>query len=1338
MPTSPLISITFVLVVISLWVWAALRLRQKDRQVIGSAALLVSLIAWGIPFLFSPFYSGGRPPMPPWAAVAYGLFSLLGILLSVILAIVGLCLWSSRAEGIRRGKRSAIFTLVVNVLFVGLALTAALTAKNGPFGKPRQNAGSDAFGPIEGARITMDQQNFSIVPSRTWMRMPDAKKVNPESCLAMRIPRPETWVIAIVEEAAELNMDLYEDVIRSNFTSGGSKVAPESREQKTANGYTFRILEAETALKGPAGSIPIRYECWIASIEGRAYQFVFWAPAATGKLTTETRKFMDSFRTLGKPAGERFKDIASAEWGVETSLGALGWNEWPEAKDSDNHALVRGLQPFRGVQVIPMHWGEKAPDQEAATAALLGLVDLTYPSGVDGRKPWTDPKSGISGYEYTADRKVDQNPVHYRLRIAHRENISWLIATWSVGDPAPHVKMLEDTLAAVTLSAPQGNPPVTRLRTSAMAYNGAALFHHSAGRFTESEALFRQATQYDPNDEIMFGNHINALVELGKYDEAIARFEKLPPSLASSGTLMQSHGAVLVAAKRPLEADPLYRKALAAHSLDDDAALNWIRSLLDAEESKAALAAATTYSDSKPNAKTLGWLAEVMASNGDFDGALGVLRKLVEQNPHQPELRLTLAETSNRADRSAEAETILNELIAEGKDNARTRLALGFSFMNRRWYRQAKEAFEAALKFSPQNEEAKAALSECSTLLGQASNSGIKEPIEPVALPPSLQTRIAARSAVAPAENDHARYLTFVTGWHFLPEKSLRQTMHRKIEILDAAAVSDFSSLEFAFDPTFERIHVNRLEVFDREGKRISSGNIDDYYVLDTPGDAADDGKTLHVPVAGLSAGTRIEFEISKEYLHAPKSFSFDRFMFGASKPIVAEAVFFTGDLSAIKAHLSFPADIETFGDETMQAWLAKPSAGSISEVGAPDLETSYPVLRIGSPSGTWADAGKEYLGQIRAQLKSEKDFEAVVKEIAPADAKASVRAAAIARYVQQSVNYLAVEFGPRGRIPRPAAETLKRKHGDCKDHAVLLHQLLKTAGIPSQLVLVHTSWNVDDKIADLNQFNHMIVRIPDLRPFPYVDPTSKVTRAGELPPWAFWEKNALVLDEEKPFLTQLPAKPADCAALKITRDATIADDGSVVTDEQITFTGYYANSIRNYLIGQTKARQLDLIQDIFSSRGGYQVESVDFPDPTNPLLEPVMKLRYRKAPDASSAELVLPAVWETDYLAIAFINQRKTPFECALPTRIDSETTLRATRPFSATYLEALQGSDKNEFCRWKSEAAPGENPRIVKVSYDFETQARIHPPERYTPLRDAWNASLAHTRRRIDFEKP
>jgi len=1327
MASNPFFTAVLTLVVILFWIWGVLGLRDKKRQVLASVSLLTLLITWGASLLFSAYFVVGRPPLPAWITILCGLTIIVGSLSSLILGIVSLCLWSSRAEHIKKGKGSASVSIFVNLALLVTVVVVRFSSNETP-----SVATNDSIFPS--GPIHMPEQNFSVNPDSPWLNMADPKKFHAQSCLAMRIANPETWMILIVEESSDLDMAVYKDIVQSNFLNAGLKVDPASEKEREVNGMNFQTFKVSGEVKEKSATHWINYESWLAHIEGRAYQFLFWTPKDAENLSLNVEKFMGSFRTLGKPPSSKLKDADSKDWGIKTALQPLGWQEWTDEKARSAHAQFSAIHSFRALHIIPLHWDKKRPDPEAATAAILSLMDFEYPSAVYGRKPWSDPETGISGFEYSAEISSDPKPFHYRLRIAHHEDFSWLIAAWSVGDDAENIRSLEDALSAVKLSPPRESSAFNPPRTSALTLNRVGLYHYNAGRYNEAETFFREAAGKDPSDEVIVSNIADALWKMGRHADAIELIQNSSPGLRSK--LNMKEAALLVDSERPLEANVIYRKALDSQSLSENDAQNWIRSLLAVDENKLGLEAALSYSQLRPNTRSRGWLAEAMAANEDYDSALELVKTLVAENPHQSNLRLDLAEMSNRANRPAEAEMIANALITEGQDSLRARLALGYSFMNRRWYRQAKESFEAALKISPQNEEVKEALSDSSTRLGQGSNSGIKEPIEPVSNPSLLQARLDAVPSVEPTENDHAQYLRYINGWHFQPRKSLRQTMTRSIKILDASAVTDFSSLAFDFDPTFERIHVNRLEVFDSDDKRIATGNIDDYYVLDARGDTADDDKTLHVPIPALAAGNRIEIQVTKEYLQAPEHFPFERFMFGGKMPIVAEALFISGDTSSIKARLSISNDIETFGDDATQIWLAKPRAGSVSEAGIPDPETSYPVLRIGPPSGTWAEAGKAYLEQIHGQLKPDKNIEILAKEIAPADSPVTIRAAAIARYVQKSLNYHAIEFGPRGRIPRTAAETIQRKQGDCKDHSVLLHQLLTAAGIPSQLVLVDTDWNVDEEIPTLDQFNHMIVRIPDLKPFPYVDPTAKDEKAGELPPWGLWEKNALILDREKSKLVKLPIKPADCASLKITRSASVMDEGGLSIEEQTFFTGYYAQWIRSYFRGETKARQLDLIQSIFAGRGAYQVESVDFPDPNDPTLEAMLNIRYRMAPD-SSGEIVLPTAWESDYLSISFINQRKNPFEWQLPTRIHSETLLKAKIPLSDDYLKALQASDENEFCRWKSEVEAIENQQ-VKITYRFETTAKTYPADHYARLRDAWSGSLIPARHKIRFQKP
>src|SRR3989442_1822471 len=79
---------------------------------------------------------------------------------------------------------------------------------------------------------------------------------------------------------------------------------------------------------------------------------------------------------------------------------------------------------------------------------------------------------------------------------------------------------------------------------------------------------------------------------------------------------------------------------------------------------------------------------------------------------------------------------------------------------------------------------------------------------------------------------------------------------------------------------------------------------------------------------------------------------------------------------------------------------------------------------------------------------------------------------AAIARHVQSNLTYKAIEFGRRARIPNKPADIVRNKYGDCKDHAVLLQQMLEAAGGAPPLALVCPPCPVLNELPALRPFH--------------------------------------------------------------------------------------------------------------------------------------------------------------------------------------------------------------------------------------------------------------------------
>lgn len=102
-------------------------------------------------------------------------------------------------------------------------------------------------------------------------------------------------------------------------------------------------------------------------------------------------------------------------------------------------------------------------------------------------------------------------------------------------------------------------------------------------------------------------------------------------------------------------------------------------------------------------------------------------------------------------------------------------------------------------------------------------------------------------------------------------------------------------------------------------------------------------------------------------------------------------------------------------------------------------------------------------------------------------------RAVKALRFVQDEVRYLSISEGTHYYKPYEPKIVFKRRFGDCKDKAFLLHALLKLMNIDSTVVLVNSSnpKMLEDAIPTIADFDHVILQIEIEGQIYYVDPTN-------------------------------------------------------------------------------------------------------------------------------------------------------------------------------------------------------------------------------------------------------
>ena len=188
-----------------------------------------------------------------------------------------------------------------------------------------------------------------------------------------------------------------------------------------------------------------------------------------------------------------------------------------------------------------------------------------------------------------------------------------------------------------------------------------------------------------------------------------------------------------------------------------------------------------------------------------------------------------------------------------------------------------------------------------------------------------------------------------------------------------------------------------------------------------------------------------------------------------------------------------------------------------------------------------------------------------------------------------------------RAQVPNTCETILANRYGDCKDHSLLLHQLLKAADIPSNLMLVNTEWGVSPRFGTVDQFNHMIVRLGRTANGGkrYVDSTDKHTGnpGTHLPKWLAANRG-LVLDSSGPFLESAPPTDGIISSVSVASTVETIDSGNALVKEPLTLTSIYASAMRGWIESfDAAARKQKLQSHLESYLPTVRLQTLEFHD---------------------------------------------------------------------------------------------------------------------------------------------
>jgi Flp pilus assembly protein TadD len=1059
------------------------------------------------------------------------------------------------------------------------------------------------------------------------------------------------------------------------------------------------------------------------------------APLATDEPTHDSAVAKAPRTSGAKPVGT----FHSPRYGYTVSLEGTVWQRWEDlaeiVPEAEWGALLKDYGRFL---VIPFALGGIDVRQEALDQALLARLGIAFPSDQVSEFEAIE-HSGAVGHGFEFSRDVAGNENLYRVWVLRRGGCAYLAAAWidvaaaEKSSPEP----LDDIVAALNRltfdEAATSGPAIEELnprqrQSHSVTFNDLGQFTYNARDFSGAVECFRHAFRLQPNDPTILTNLVNSHVELQQYREALGELDQSLSRFPTHWDLWAARAFLLSKLGETDAALAVYARLFAAGYRAEGPFTQYLTLLAENDRTADALAAAEQFLQVKTSFAVRRLQAALHRQRGEHQQAIAILTDLARNRPFSAELSYDLADSLWSTDQFAEALAVCQALHEHGYDTAHTYLLEARSRFALKQYGRSRQALEEAMRRDGANKEAQELLALVTAASGEGDNRAIQQPIEPVAIWPELQ-QPAIPQNVPQVQGYGACVIRRLIAMRFEPNRDFRQTDYRTIRIIDASGLARYGAIQVPFDPLGEQIFVNRLRVLNSRGDELAVGKISDYYVTDADrSQAASHVKVLNIPVPGLQIGCTIELVLSRRDLAPSADFPYTNCIFSSDVPVLSSLLQVETDPAVIRYRAS--AGIKLTESKSGLAWSIEEPVEYRSEPLQEPRSAFLPRVVIASSGASWPELAREYLSSIKENVEPNEAIKRLAAELTQNQADDESRVIALVRYVQDHLAYKPIEFGRHARIPAAAAEVIKNKYGDCKDHAALLVQLLAARQIPAQLVLANLDDAIDPDLPALEQFNHILVYVPGFRGGKFFDCTDKNSDLASLEvPLDLGGTRGLVLDNQPRLLT-LPDYSADSSHLHSERTIRLAANADATVEEAVTASGYHAALLREEFKDIPAGRRAAMLQEELTPYGGaVQVTSFEIEHLLEREKPLVLKATYlvRNNFKPVDGKLVgqLPALWERMYLGSAAVTDRRTPFTVEYPLVFSSEVKMKAAPGFTLQVSDASESDHASEFVSWKRRNTSVEPD--LQVSYELRLNSGHYSAAQYASYQDEMERALA-----------
>jgi tetratricopeptide (TPR) repeat protein len=369
------------------------------------------------------------------------------------------------------------------------------------------------------------------------------------------------------------------------------------------------------------------------------------------------------------------------------------------------------------------------------------------------------------------------------------------------------------------------------------------------------------------------------------------------------------------------------------------------------------------------------------------------------------------------------------------------------------------------------------------------------------------------------------------------------------IRIQSQGAVRDFGQLIFGYSSATENLDVDYVRVRKPDGR-----------IIDTPSSTAQDFapdilreapmysdyRQRHISVVGLQMGDVLEYHV---VIHV-SPLAPNEFWYQHSFP---EATVVNDDLLEINLPKTRAVKLKSSkhkfetreeGERKIYSWVIKDhvSDGSLDD---DDDEDDYSYADVELSTFTdWQQIAKWYAKLQGERVIADDGVRAKADELTRGATTPTEKARRLYDYVALNIRYVSLSFGVGRYQPHSASDVLQNGYGDCKDKHTLLAAMLRSQGIESYPVLIHSYRKLDTDVPSPAQFDHVITAARLGEDFTWLDSTAEVAPFGVIM-YGLRNKQVLIATDD-----------ASGGLRKTSADSPIKNLLSVKLDGKFTETG--------------------------------------------------------------------------------------------------------------------------------------------------------------------------------------